>query len=380
MKKRLGIFSFYDKEGIVDKYVYFLLNDLATVVKRVIIVVNGKLTSDGLCLFQKFSDEIIIRYNRGYDAGAYAAALKYLGNEEILKYEELVFCNDTFFGPFNSFESIFNSMETKICDFWGLNGFFGVVFQHMQSYFLVFRSSILKENLLIEYFSKNINDNTIRLNDVYCQFEMGLFDFLFRQCEKKYAMYALPCDYDVYRYSYACTKYNNLPIIKKKSFSQIEKDEKNILCTLSYVKYETSYDLNLILDCIQRIYGLYIDIEKIKPVKFLELPLLIEVPEPISTEKEIEDFCNSRKFYIYGTGMYASKAYWRFAKNNKNFIGFIVSDNRRGDVLELYEMPIFEYSEISNIQQKNILLGVGPELTEEIYSMFINKERIKRIF
>ena len=45
--KRVAIYFFYDKNGIVDKYVNYFLEDLKKNLDRLIIVCNGKLTSKG---------------------------------------------------------------------------------------------------------------------------------------------------------------------------------------------------------------------------------------------------------------------------------------------------------------------------------------------
>ena len=43
---RLGVFVFYDPQGIADDYVCFLLKELSKEVSRLVIVVNGNLSVD----------------------------------------------------------------------------------------------------------------------------------------------------------------------------------------------------------------------------------------------------------------------------------------------------------------------------------------------
>jgi rhamnosyltransferase len=136
---RLGIFSFYNKWGIVGDYVEYLLTDLTR--DRTIIVVNGNLNEPGKNRFERFSNEIIIRENRGFDGGAYADVIcNYLSEEVIREYDELVLCNDTFYGPFVHFDEMFKSMEAKKFDFWGINEEMygaGIIGEHICSFFLV---------------------------------------------------------------------------------------------------------------------------------------------------------------------------------------------------------------------------------------------------
>ena len=95
--KRLGIFCFYDKEGIVDTYIEYLLSELMTVLDRLIIVVNGQVNEDGKRIFAHYTNDLIIRENRGFDAGAYADVILNVLGDDIRDWDELVLCNDTFF-------------------------------------------------------------------------------------------------------------------------------------------------------------------------------------------------------------------------------------------------------------------------------------------
>ena len=103
MKKiynRLAIFVFYDEDGIVDKYVEYLLLNLAKQVQRTIVVVNGKINDISRKKLEVYTPEIYIRENKGYDAGAYKDILtKYLSLNEIKQFDEIVLLNDTFYGP-----------------------------------------------------------------------------------------------------------------------------------------------------------------------------------------------------------------------------------------------------------------------------------------
>ena len=111
MKKRICIFSFYEKSGYVDDYVRVLLKELSLVTTRLIIVVNGSVSDCGRKIFLEFSNEIYIRDNTGYDAAAYKYILMNVLKETEMKlYEEVIFCNDTFFGPLCSWKEIFKKI------------------------------------------------------------------------------------------------------------------------------------------------------------------------------------------------------------------------------------------------------------------------------
>ena len=54
--KRIAIYFFYDKNGVVDKYVNYFLEDLKKNIEELVIVCNGKLNSEGRKEFLKFTD------------------------------------------------------------------------------------------------------------------------------------------------------------------------------------------------------------------------------------------------------------------------------------------------------------------------------------
>ena len=70
--RRLGIFFFYDKDGVVDDYIPHLLEDLKKNLSELLIVCNGGLTAEGRAKFTGLASEILVRENKGYDVWARA--------------------------------------------------------------------------------------------------------------------------------------------------------------------------------------------------------------------------------------------------------------------------------------------------------------------
>ena len=69
--KRLGIFFFYEKNGDVDDFITYYLADLAKNLTDLVVVCNGKLSAQGRAAFSQFTDNIIVRENKGLDVWAY---------------------------------------------------------------------------------------------------------------------------------------------------------------------------------------------------------------------------------------------------------------------------------------------------------------------
>lgn len=67
--KRLGIFFFYEKNGDVDDFITYYLADLAKNLTDLVVVCNGKLSAQGRAAFSQFTDNIIVRENKGLVSG-----------------------------------------------------------------------------------------------------------------------------------------------------------------------------------------------------------------------------------------------------------------------------------------------------------------------
>ena len=163
--KRLGIFVFYDKEGIVDDYVTYLLKNIVEYLEELVIVCNGVLSDEGRKRLQGYSHRIHVRENTGYDAMAYKLAMtEYCGWEEVCTYDEVLTFNDTFFGPIYPFSEVFSKMDKEKSDFWGmtyhaqaLDYFYGtndILPAHIHTFFSVYRRPVLESEAFQKYWNE----------------------------------------------------------------------------------------------------------------------------------------------------------------------------------------------------------------------------------
>lgn len=164
--KRLVIYFFYDKEGIVDRYVDYMINAISPFSDRLVIVCNGKLTEEGRAVFEQYTNEIIVRENRGFDVWAYKTALETVGLDNLKEYSEVIMMNFTIMGPLYPFEEMFRTMDEKDLDFWGLTLFHGAEFDpfgkikygylplHIQSHFIAVRRDMLASEAFIKYWKE----------------------------------------------------------------------------------------------------------------------------------------------------------------------------------------------------------------------------------
>ena len=116
--KRLGIFAYFDADGIVDDYVAYLVSEVGKYCVRQVCIINGTLTAESEEKLRAAGGEIVFRENRGYDITAYRDALL---AQDLSEIDEVLFYNQTIFGPVCPLDAMFRKMEAQDVDFWGLS-------------------------------------------------------------------------------------------------------------------------------------------------------------------------------------------------------------------------------------------------------------------
>ena len=156
--RRLALYVFWEKNGIVRDYVTYYLQALKEVAQDITVVVNGKLSASGRKTLQGLGVDILVRENEGLDFAAWQEALLSKGWDSIAEYDELILCNCSCYGPMYPFSEAFQTMAARECDFWGLTKHPGThvqiipgdpkseIEEHVQSYFIVFRKSLLSSS------------------------------------------------------------------------------------------------------------------------------------------------------------------------------------------------------------------------------------------
>lgn len=157
---RIAIFALYDPHGIADNSVLYFLEQARPFFKKLLVVVNGSLSDKSKDDLSKIVDEILVRENEGYDAWAYKTGIDRLGWEHIEQYDQLTLFNSTNFGPLYPLNEMFEVMDFKNLDFWGItsNQETGVK-EHIQSYWISVNKTMLRSK---EF--KNYWDNLPAIN------------------------------------------------------------------------------------------------------------------------------------------------------------------------------------------------------------------------
>ena len=133
---------------------------------RLLCVVNGELTEAGRAKLAPVCDEILMRPNEGLDVTGYKEGFFHLEGE-LEQFDELLFFNQTVFGPLYPLGELFDEMAGRDLDFWGLSRHkglqrdltgtvwekveYGYIPPHVQSYFFAVRGELLRGGALGEY-------------------------------------------------------------------------------------------------------------------------------------------------------------------------------------------------------------------------------------
>lgn len=273
-KKRLVIYSFFDKKGIVDRYVGAMLQGLFTVSDRIVIVSNGAIPPQSRSLFKKYTDDIIVRENKGFDIWGYKTAIDTLGWSVLQDYYEVVLMNDTLMGPVYPFEEMFNAMNKRPeLDFWGISVHTGISHdfthcnpygslpEHIQSFFMVYRNKFLKSNELKDYW-----DNLPQLStyeEAIGKYET-FFTKHFADMGFRWDIYIKTpydgnfSDYYLLKAPRRAIEKDLCPVFKRRSFFHDQDDflfqtmGEQSLELFNYLRDNTDYDTDMILENLIR--------------------------------------------------------------------------------------------------------------------------------
>lgn len=154
--RRLGIYTFFDKDGIVDDYVVYFLKALSDWTDKILVISNGPLEEAEQAKLEQIGCQVQIRENRGFDAWGVKFAIDQLGSNVLAQYDEVIIANNTLLGPVRSLEDMFSEMSRRELDFWGIASHpgmpdmdpfgcnpYGYIPEHIQSFFYVIRRRML---------------------------------------------------------------------------------------------------------------------------------------------------------------------------------------------------------------------------------------------
>lgn len=357
MCRRICIYVVYDVQEHVDRYIDVILRELKKYTSKIIVVCNWFQNDKDYALEV---DDVIYRENIGYDAGAYAYVInKY--QELIKEYDELLLTNDTYYGPIFSFGEMFKKMQDTDCNYWGITRHPGghceniEISEHIQSYFLNFKSEIVHSDCFYEYWGALKNYSSIK--DVIVNFEVGINTYL---SEKGYRGLAytdiqqmeiqmLEDDNPYLRYSKELIMDYRVPIIKRRSLDFDNNWFGNAVKALAFINDVTEYEVDLIVTHIKRLSTILS-----KNVKF--------------NYYELDDFVKKHnKIYIYGNGKWARNMDVYLGLKGLESVPHIISEKGK-------DITVLSFSEISFEKGAGVIIAISNRASiREVYEMCVTK-------
>lgn len=264
--KRLGIYFYFDKNGWVGDFAVFYLEKLREFCEELCVVVNAPLSPEGRAKLLPCCDKLLVRENEGFDSWAYKYALDYYGYEKLKEYDEVLLNNFTCYGPVYPFKEMFDEMESRDCDFWGvsrhpeMNAWLtdspdSKICKHIQSYFISFRKSILQSGDFEEYWKtlKPVNN----YNEAIAHHELRCSPWFERRGYRSttymdFEYYGSYCGNATVIFSEEQLIQHRNPLVKRKAFFYppdgwlTESSNAVARRTLDYIAEHTDYDMNLI--------------------------------------------------------------------------------------------------------------------------------------
>lgn len=187
-KTRTAIFAHFDKDNLIDDYVIYYLNALKKVVQKLIFVSDCNLSTVETDKLNGIADGIIAKPHGEHDFGSYKRGVLFAQENNLLNdTDELIFANDSCYGPFFQLENVFEKMEQENCNFWGItqNNKFKIrknlfwkkyEIPHIQSYFFVLKKEVFNSGVFLNFIN-SIKKEKSR-NEVILKYEIGLSELL----------------------------------------------------------------------------------------------------------------------------------------------------------------------------------------------------------
>lgn len=180
--KKLAIFVHWDQDNIIDDYVVKYMRELQLIAKDIVFVSNSNISQKEQSKLSQLVDHIIIRENIGYDFMAWRDGLRYIEYKNLSQYDEVIIANDSCYAPLHPFSEMFDVMEKKDCDFWGITETYTYKYS-LNSYFVVFRKTVLR-SVCFKNFWEIIKIEKYK-SDVITKYEVGLTQILLENHFKK---------------------------------------------------------------------------------------------------------------------------------------------------------------------------------------------------
>lgn len=367
---RLGIYVIYDSEKIIDEYIETVLAGLRTHISKLIVVCNFTIVKSGWNRIERYADEIKCRENIGFDAGAYKDVFQEIYDSGVIcQFDEVLVANDSFYGPIDSFDTVFFTMNGSDCDYWGFTRYPGGIYEereitpHIQSYFMCFRKAVMNSRVFRDFWYEMKYPKTF-IEAVF-NFEFHLNHVLegagfmgMAYTDRNSRSLGIQFGENPYmKYPLELLRDFKIPIVKRKAFDFENDGFSDAVAALSYIDQYKQFDEDIIKRHIIRTS------RQLGSTPKFDLIALRDFYERHS------------HIYIYGAGGWGRNLAFYFAYKGWEFQNYIVSDS------DGYEEDVIQYDETNLRETDGIIIAVGKrKIIEDIYASISKKHKPEHIF
>ena len=157
--ERILLYVHFNKCNHISGHVFYQLEQLKPLFSKILFISNSSLSNEDKCrLIEDLGiSDLLERDNRGFDFAAWRDGINWLGFDTLENSDSLTLINDTCFGPLWDLAPIYQHFEEDLqVDFWGMTNFRKTRYfeEHLQSYFVTFKQSVLKDKAFREFWSQ----------------------------------------------------------------------------------------------------------------------------------------------------------------------------------------------------------------------------------
>lgn len=391
--RRVGIYFFFDSQGIVDNYVFYFLDDLCKNLEELYIVCNEPVREEDQKRLLQYTPHVIIRKNEGLDVGAYRDGLREIGFERLKDFDELLLLNFTIFGPLYPLSEMFEVMAVRDLDFWGITSH-GEAKQtqtesippHVQSHFTAIRKSMLQSPAFRDYWEQLPEIRTYE-ESVMCH--EVVFTRHFEELGFHWATYtgtedmAEMCPNPVMTTPLLLIRDRRCPIIKRRSFFQ---DYGNLLHdtngnvareAFDYIRTQLDYPVdlmweNLLRTCNHSALRRCLELNYILPDQF-ELPHKRTLPKA------------ALWLHIYYVDL--AKQCCTYAGNMPEGTDILITTNtaeKKAAIEEVFSVLTTHHVNVMQIENRGrdnsaLLVGLAPYLDQYDVVCFAHDKKVRHL-
>lgn len=382
--RRYAIYFFYDKDGIVDRYVLYFLEKLKPYIQYLAFISGVKLNPSEKGKLINSVDEIYECEHETQNANAYKLALEKVDSNLLSQYDEILLLDYTVWGPVISFQQLFETTKTYNVDFWGITQYHGDdhVPLYIDSGFIAIRKNLFISESFKLYWSGFPEINTpdkspslfestftswFKARGYRCKVFVDTEDLSSANCDPS-RIYALEL-----------IKNRKCPVFYPKLFSNDYDDILGICCgqilpeLYEYLDKNTDYNLDMLWEHLLRTENMY-DIKQ-----WLQLNYII--PADVRKSQFESNKSTALFMHIYSVDMISvCKHYAGYMPQNADIYITTDTEEKRQLIKSSFEGLLPNKIKIVIVQNRGrdvsaLLIGLKDYISQYDYICFIHDKK-----